>query len=375
MNQTDNTTPHFADAVVTSDFDALTQSGLYVGYNAKGAPLPSHQTLIWHARTTREYQISITQRTSAKGSTAHLWFRYRASTGWDEWYKIETVPKPYVEPSIVAAAGMIMHISDLPGVPNKTLYSKAPDKRIMPASITKVLTAVTAIRVLTALRIDLDNYQIAVTSADEVGGSGNNVKDGDIISFKDALKNMMLPSSNSTATAMARSVGSELVAGVGERVNHLKRFITEMNSVAADLGMANSNFNNASGLASSGQFSTVSDITLLMIEAAGLLQITDIWGAGSDKITITGPNARIENVTHSLKMIADPDVLGGKSGTLTPAIYSASLLIQAPSGNRIVATVLQSNTATQRYTDIRTMVDAVVSGVDWPIITPQLRGR
>ncbi|MEM5502763.1 hypothetical protein WNY59_14315 [Ahrensia kielensis] len=355
------------------NFDTLVVSGVYQGYNATGAPVRNHQAVVWHVETSRAYQMAITQRTGESGSIARHWFRYRTLADWDEWQEVATTEPAYVEPTIVATAGIIKHISNLHGVPDSILYSKAPTTQIAPASLTKVLTAITAIRTLENLHVDADKYEISVITDDEVGGSGSNVAHGDVLSFTDAMKNMFLPSSNNTATALARNVGALIVADEDAAIDPLTRFITEMNCVAAALGLSNSTFKNATGLYAEGQVSSVSDMSLLLVEASGLTGITEVWGLESAKITIIGPNIRTEKIIHSVSMISDYDVLGGKSGTLIPGIYHACLLVSAPKGNRIVAVVMQSASHQSRYSDIRTMIDAVTCGFDWPVVIPTAR--
>lgn len=261
------------------------------------------------------------------------------------------------EISISAVAGQALCLSESSGP--VTLYSKAADKKVSPGSLVKLLTVVTAIRVLTSFRADMNAYQITIEGADLVIGSGGNLLNGDVLSFNDALKNMLLASSNITAVALARSVGSHIIADESSDTDPLTRFITEMNRVKDDLGMINSNFKNPSGLGAVGQYSTASDISLLMIEAERLHQITDIWGMTSADLKIIGPNERTESIKHTIPTVSDVNILGGKSGTLAPSIYSASLVVQGLQGKRIITTVLSSKSSDQRYADLQAMIDTV----------------
>ena len=84
------------------------------------------------------------------------------------------------------------------------LYEKDPDRQIMTASITKVLTAVCVLDVQKDLEKTFD-YRIFDTN---IGGFY--VWDflaGDILTYRDGLYALLLPSSNVTARALARASG------------------------------------------------------------------------------------------------------------------------------------------------------------------------
>ena len=84
----------------------------------------------------------------------------------------------------------------------QTANSKAVTTKIAPASCTKVMTAIVALE--SGIKL---NSTFEFKESDIVGGSGNVVSAGDIVTFQDALYLMMLPSSNNAAKAIARVVG------------------------------------------------------------------------------------------------------------------------------------------------------------------------
>ena len=86
----------------------------------------------------------------------------------------------------------------------ETLFTQAASTVASQASVTKVLTAITALDYLK----DLDEL-ITMTEDDvAVGGSGAVFQTGDIVSYRDLLYAMMLPSSNMAAHALAHNVGN-----------------------------------------------------------------------------------------------------------------------------------------------------------------------
>lgn len=86
------------------------------------------------------------------------------------------------------------------------ILSKNEDVRTSPASMTKVLTCIVLIENTTNL-----NQTIKFQESDIVGGSGVELKVGDVITLRDALYTMLLSSSNDTAKAVARVVGHHII--------------------------------------------------------------------------------------------------------------------------------------------------------------------
>lgn len=86
------------------------------------------------------------------------------------------------------------------------ILSKNEDVRTSPASMTKVLTCIVLIENVSNL-----NQTITFQESDFVGGSGVELKFGDVITLRDALYTMLLSSSNDTAKAVARVVGHHII--------------------------------------------------------------------------------------------------------------------------------------------------------------------
>lgn len=86
------------------------------------------------------------------------------------------------------------------------LYSQNPITSIVPASTAKMITAVTMLD-----WVDDVNETFAITESDQIGGSGAVFQTGDVISYKDGLYALMLPSSNMTAHAFARVIGRKIL--------------------------------------------------------------------------------------------------------------------------------------------------------------------
>jgi len=241
---------------------------------------------------------------------------------------------------------------------------------VPPASLTKLLT------IITALKIHPDiTLKLTMREGEETPGSGNNLRAGDTLTLWDALHNMLIPSSNVSATMVARAMGERLLALEGGTGDPSQRFVQQMNLVAMSLGMFNSHFVNAHGLAARGQVTCARDIARLGIAALGCPAITDIWGKRSYTLTLTGAHSRRREIATSLTMLdkIDDPILGGKTGTLGSSMNHLLVHTRAPGGTNLISVVMYSSTTEGRYADMNALLTAVREGYSWPQRVPTIR--
>lgn len=87
------------------------------------------------------------------------------------------------------------------------IYAYQADTKFVPASCTKVLTAITMLDYITDV-----HERFAVLSSDDLStGSGQLLQNGDVINYEQALYLMMLPSSGPVCRAIARTIGEKIV--------------------------------------------------------------------------------------------------------------------------------------------------------------------
>lgn len=135
---------------------------------------------------------------------------------------------------------------------NRILFEQNINERLLPASITKILTAITIID-----NFDL-NQQILITKEMlNVEGSKIYLEIEDVISVMDLLYGLMMNSGNDAATAL--SIGL---------CGNVKNFTFLMNEKAKEIGMINSTWENPHGLDSeTSNYTTAYDMALLMAYA------------------------------------------------------------------------------------------------------------
>lgn len=117
------------------------------------------------------------------------------------------------------------------------LYAKNADQALPPASVTKIMTLLLFMEEVDAGNISLDEEVTVSDYAASMGGSQVYLEPGESMRAEDMLKSVIIASANDAAVTLA-----EKVAGSEEA------FISRMNERAAELGMNNTHFENATGL-------------------------------------------------------------------------------------------------------------------------------
>jgi D-alanyl-D-alanine carboxypeptidase (penicillin-binding protein 5/6) len=148
---------------------------------------------------------------------------------------------------ISAKAALVMDLKS-----SQRLYAKDVGRKILPASTTKVLTAILVLE-----KLDLDDYVTISPVAAGVLPSKIYADVGDKYRVRDLLYAALLNSANDASVALAEAVaGSE------------DRFVDMMNRRAEQIGARSTLFANAHGLpADDPQYSTAYDMALILREA------------------------------------------------------------------------------------------------------------
>ena len=135
------------------------------------------------------------------------------------------------------------------------LYEKDPDRKIFPASMTKIMTAIIAFDLIKNGELSLNDKFIVSENAwrlSESGYSSMFIMVGDQISVENLLKGIIISSGNDACVALA-----EGIAGTEDE------FAILMTEKAKEIGMENTNFANSSGINSPDNLSTVRDIMIM----------------------------------------------------------------------------------------------------------------
>lgn len=135
------------------------------------------------------------------------------------------------------------------------LYKKEIDKRLSPASMTKIMTLLLIYEAMESQAFTKDTILTTSETASGMGGSQVYLKVGEKISVDEALKCVCIASANDCAVLLAEEVaGSE------------DYFVRKMNEKAKELGCKNTNFSDCTGLTSKDHYTSAYDMALMAKE-------------------------------------------------------------------------------------------------------------
>ena len=135
------------------------------------------------------------------------------------------------------------------------LFEKEPDRSIYPASMTKIMTSIIAFDLIESGDLQLNDKFIISEKAWRLSTAGYSsmfIMVNDEVSVENLLKGIIIASGNDACIALA-----EGIAGTEEE------FAILMTAKAKEIGMANTNFANSSGINDPDNYSTVRDILIM----------------------------------------------------------------------------------------------------------------
>lgn len=157
---------------------------------------------------------------------------------------------PIFTPAAPSVAGTSFYLLDFDS--GRVLAEKESDKRVAPASLTKIMTVYVVFRELKSGHLALDEKVTVSQNAWETGGSKMFIEVNKQVAVEDLLKGDIIQSGNDASVALAEHVaGSE------------QTFATMMNEQASRLGMVNSHFENSTGLPTPNHYTSAHDLALL----------------------------------------------------------------------------------------------------------------
>lgn len=215
------------------------------------------------------------------------------------------------------------------------LYEKDPNKKMYPASITKIMTAL-----LTLEHCDMNETVVySKKNIESLTAEDSNIqcKVGEKMKVKDCLYALMLSSANEAATALAEHISG-----------NTEEFAKLMNARAKKAGAKNTHFANPNGLHNENHYVTAYDMAMIMKDAIKYPAFLDI--IHSTTYTIPANNKRTEPFTsyqrhmmiYPTSQYYDADVIGGKTGYTDQA--GKTLVTYAKRGDvSLISVVLKSN--------------------------------
>lgn len=228
------------------------------------------------------------------------------------------------------------------------LYDKKCNKKMYPASITKIMTAL-----LTIENCKLDETVVFSKNAInglEYGDANAGCQIGEKLSVKDCLYALMLTSANEVATALG-----EHIAG------STKEFAEMMNERAKKAGATGVHFANANGLHDPNHYVTAYGMAMIMRDALKYQTFRDI--INTSEYTIKKNNKRKENFNsyQRHKMVRRysgfyyDGIIGGKTGFTNQS--GTTLVTSAERNGMTLITVVLNSNGNNVYYDTKALLD------------------
>ena len=242
---------------------------------------------------------------------------------------------------------------------NTLLYQKSSTDKIAPASTAKMITALTV--------LDYCSPDDELTVGTEISlmhedSSRAWLNKGDILTVRQLLVALLLPSGNDAAYTLAVNTGKK-IAGDSSLTNEqsIDLFMDKVNEKAHMLGAENSNFVAPDGYDAEGQYTTAYDLAIIAQACLGDPYISEIaasytlyqkWVSGRE---ITYHNSN--ELLNPNSQYYYPEAIGLKTGASTLAgncLVSAAVI----NGETYIC-VMMGSTADDRFTDSITIYDKI----------------
>ena len=247
------------------------------------------------------------------------------------------------------------------------IHEKKADEKQMPGQLVDIMTAVVALEncpnINQEVTIHQDIYSYLNESEYKDDVCWCDIQDEDVLTVTDLLYAMMLTSSMEAAETIAYTVGD----------GNVDNFIKMMNDKAAEIGMENTHFTNATGMYDPNQYTTARDMAKLTEYALTVPLFETI--ATTFKYNPSVPNVDRHKShedwiwTHSNGMM-DPqsgDYYSGVKGIKTAHLEQAGrsvITMASKDGNKYLLVLLKSpltdpdgNTAYYHFGDCKILFD------------------
>ena len=237
---------------------------------------------------------------------------------------------------------------------SEVLYSSHAHDQMSPASLTKVLMALVALKNATPDTVLTASDNLII---DEPGAQLCGIKPGDSMTLNQALYIALLNSANDAALLIAQNIGGSEEA-----------FVEMMNQEAKSLGATNSNFVNPHGLTDSNQYTTAYDLYLIFNEAIKYEKFVEIIQTPSYETIYYDRNGKekqlsVRNtnkyINNDVKAPENVKVIGGKTGTTNAAGHCLMILAKDKNGAPYISIILKAGSRDSLYAQMTDLLEEI----------------
>ena len=242
-----------------------------------------------------------------------------------------------------------------------TIYAKNVNVQINPASLTKVMTALVAIKYGSGDQMLTASENVVIT---EPGAQLCGLKPGDRMTLDQALHILLIYSANDVAVMIAEGVSASVNGSSGS----VEEFVALMNEEAVELGATNCNFTNPNGLTDENHYVTTYDLYLIFQEALKYDLFNQIIQMASYSTVYTDRNGEeksleVNNTNQYLRgtyeMPTNVNVIGGKTGTTNAAGHCLMLLSKSSNGTPYISIIMKDTSGDNLYQDMTDLLGLI----------------
>lgn len=236
----------------------------------------------------------------------------------------------------------------------ETMYAKNIHTKLNPASLTKVMTAIVALKYG---EMDM-TLTVSKTINDlPYGASTCGLKVGDKLTLSQALHALLICSGNDAAIAIAEGISGSI-----------EEFSALMNEEAKRIGATNSYFLNPHGLTENNHLVTIYDMYLIFNEAIKYDTFTEIIAMQSYQTQYYDKKDKVKEMSikttnrYLTNEYGEPDkvtVIGGKTGTTNAAGQCLVLLSKDIFGNSYISIILGASERALLYSQMTSLLDEI----------------
>ena len=226
---------------------------------------------------------------------------------------------------------------------NKVLYSKDMNKKMFPASTTKILTAILVLENHSLDEKVTASYNAVMTIPS--GYSTASIQIDEVLTVEQLLELLLVHSANDAANVLAEYTGGSIDS-----------FVAMMNTKINELGLSDTHFTNPYGLQDNNHYTTAHDLAIIMQYCLKNDDFRKIAGQASCAISSTNKSEpRKYSSTNELLIAGNsnyyPNLIAGKTGYTSEA--GECLVSAAYNDNlELVGVILNSN---NRFKDTRSL--------------------
>lgn len=235
----------------------------------------------------------------------------------------------------------------------QVLYEKNSHEKVPIASVTKIMTLLLVMEALDARQISLEDPVSCSDVAASMGGSQIWLEPGEVMSVHELIKAAAVVSANDACAALAEHISGSI-----------ESFVARMNERAAELGMADTQFLDCSGL-SDDAYSCAHDVALMSRELMKHKKITEYTTIWMD--TLRDGKSQLVNTNKLVRHYKG--ATGLKTGTTQKAGHCLSATAERD-GMGLVAVILGCATTDERFGGARKMLD--YGFANYSVYTPQV---